>query len=88
MGWTMFYLFVFLKLPILAAAWIVWWAVRQEPEVENEVAEGGGGGGRPPHPRPRRPRPPRRGDHGAPAPGAPPRVRQARATVRPHERQT
>ncbi len=27
MGWTMLYLFVFLKLPIVAAGYIVWWAV-------------------------------------------------------------
>ena len=34
MGWTMLYLFVFLKLPIVAACWIVWWAVHQDTEPE------------------------------------------------------
>ena len=32
MGWTMLYLFVALKLPILAACYVIWWAVHQEPE--------------------------------------------------------
>src|SRR4029453_18510221 len=31
-GWTMLYLFVALKLPILAACYIIWWAVHQEPD--------------------------------------------------------
>lgn len=82
MGWTMLYLFLFLKLPIVAACWIVWWAVHQVDEVE----EGGdGGGGRrvhPHHPRPRRPRPSRRGPHGAPVPSAPPRIRSVTAAGR------
>jgi hypothetical protein len=86
MGWTMLYLFVFLKLPIAAAAWLVWWAVHQEPDVEGD--DSGGGGSRPqPHPRPRRPRPSRRGPHGDPELAAPPRVRHASPAARPRERQ-
>ena len=27
----MLYLFVVLKIPIIAAIWLVWWAVKQEP---------------------------------------------------------
>jgi hypothetical protein len=74
MGWTMLYLFLFLKLPILAAGYIVWWAVRQEPDASGDPE--GGGGGRPrPHPRPRWPRPPRRGPHATPDAAVPPRVR-------------
>jgi hypothetical protein len=75
----MLYLFLFLKLPIIAACWIVWWAVHQDGD---EVEQGGdGGGGRrvhPHHPHPRRPRPPRRGPHAEPPPRAPARTRQLR----------
>ena len=78
MGWTMLYLFVFLKLPIVAACLLLWWAVRQEPEYDD--TGGGGGGGRPrPHPRPKLPPAPRRGPHRDPAPAAPARVRTVRA---------
>ena len=35
MGWTMLYLFVFLKLPIVAACWIVWWAVKQTTDTDD-----------------------------------------------------
>jgi hypothetical protein len=82
MGWTMLYLFLFLKLPIVAACWIVWWAVHQE--VDGAEESGGGGGGRRvhPHPRPKRPRPPRRGPHGDPSPPAPPRIRSVTAAGR------
>ena len=47
MGWTMLYLFVFLKLPIVAACLIVWWAVRQGTDEELTRNDGGS---------PRRPR--------------------------------
>ena len=33
MGWTMLYLFVFLKLPIVGACYIVWWAIHQTDET-------------------------------------------------------
>jgi hypothetical protein len=73
MGWTMLYLFVALKLPILAAAWIIWWAVKQEPDY---AGEGGDGGSRVrPHPPKPLPHLPRRGPHGDAAPLSPPRVR-------------
>jgi hypothetical protein len=73
MGWTMLYLFVALKVPILAAGWLIWWAVKQEPDLADD---GGDGGSRVrPHPVPRLPRPPRRGPHGDRALPAPPRVR-------------
>jgi hypothetical protein len=85
MGWTMLYLFLFLKLPIVGAAWIVWWAIHQEPETESDQSDGGGG--QPPHPRPRLPRLPRRGPHDDAALPAPPRVRHGRAPARARERQ-
>jgi hypothetical protein len=73
MGWTMLYLFVALKVPILVAGWLIWWAVRQEPDYGED--RGDGGIRSRPHPVPRLPRPPRRGPHGAAPPPAPPRIR-------------
>ena len=80
MGWTMFYLFVALKVPILAAIWLVYWAIKQEPDPSDDVRDDGGS--KRPHPVPRLPRTPRRGPHGDPAPIAPPRVRPVRARGR------
>ena len=68
------YLMFALKVPIVALLWIVWWAIRSEPEPAHGES-GGGGSSRRPHPRPPRPRRPRRDPHGDPAPPAPPRVR-------------
>src|SRR6476660_3376745 len=60
MGWTMLYLFVFLKLPILAACYIVWWAIKQTGDVDEVPSDGGSPVPRKPHPhRPRRPGLPR-----------------------------
>src|SRR3954463_6098121 len=84
MGWTMLYLFVFLKLPIVAACLIVWWAVRQGTDEELTRNDGGSPKPRRPHPRPRRPRPPRPGPR-APAPAPPwrPRLRRPHAPAAP-----
>jgi hypothetical protein len=81
MGWTMFFLFVVLKVPIIAAIWLIWWAVRQEPDPSEDVRDDGGTKRRP-HPAPRLPRAPRRGPHGEPVLPAPPRVRPVRARGR------
>jgi hypothetical protein len=78
----MLYLFVFLKLPIAALACIVWWAVHQTPESEDEPAGGDGGTKVRPHPPRRLPRLPRRGPHGDPLPLPPPRVRRVTAKAR------
>ena len=76
----MLYLFVALKLPILAACLIIWWAVRQEVDPDDGSD---GGGGRPrPHPAPKLPRAPRRGPHRETQPPAPARVRAATARSR------
>jgi hypothetical protein len=78
------WLFLFLKIPVVALFLIVRWAVRQTPE---EAAPGDGGIGgplrprHPHHPRSRLPRPPRRGGHGSPPP-SPSRVRTATARAR------
>jgi len=80
----MLYLFVFLKLPIVAAGYIVWWAIRQTTEPEDASDGGGAPIPRRPHPRtPRRPRPPRRGGPGCGERLAPPpRVRSVTAVGR------
>jgi hypothetical protein len=81
MGWTMFFLFVALKVPLIALCWLVWWAVRQVPE-EEEQPGGDGGAKRPPQPHAPLPRTPRPGPHGDPAPLPPPRVRKVTARGR------
>jgi hypothetical protein len=80
----MLYLFVFLKLPIVAACWIVWWAVRQGTDADEVRSDGGSPRPRRPHPRPRRPRPPRRGGPvcGARMAMPPPRIRSVTAAGR------
>jgi hypothetical protein len=78
MDWAFIYLMFVLKLPIVALLWIVWWAIRSEPETaETELPDGGGGTKvRPPHKRPPLPRPNRRGPrHGGGVPVPPPRTR-------------
>jgi hypothetical protein len=82
MGWAMFYLFVALKLPLIAAIWLVWWAIKQEPDPAEEDARDDGGTKRRPHPVPRLPKTPRRGPHGESAPLSPPRVRPVHARGR------
>ena len=82
---------VILKVPIVALFLIVRWAVRQTPEAELGIDDGGiGPMPRPLHPhRPvgsgsRLPRAPRRGPHGDPAPASPVRMR----TLAQRQRQT
>jgi hypothetical protein len=78
----MFFLFVCLKLPLIAACLLVWWAIRQSPETD-DAPEGGDGGTKVrPHPSRRLPRTPRRGPHGDPLPMPPPRVRRVTARGR------
>ena len=78
-GWTMLYLFVALKIPIAAAIYIVWWAIKQEPDPSEDAPDDGGSKTRL-HPIHRRgPKPPRRDPHGAPEPPSPPRVRTVTA---------
>ena len=65
----MLFLFVGLKVPLLALCWLVWWAIRQTPDEDEQP--GGGGTKRRPHPARPLPRTPRRGPHGEPAPARP-----------------
>jgi hypothetical protein len=70
-----------LKIPLAALIYIVWWAVKQEPETEARDDDGGIKRPRPHPPKPF-PRRPRRGPHGDPAPPPPARVRTVRARAR------
>ena len=56
-GWTIFYMVVILKIPMIAALWLVWWAIKSEPTPEEETGEDRG----PRRTRPPLPRWPRRG---------------------------
>jgi hypothetical protein len=70
----MLWLFFALKIPLLTLCWIVWWAIKQEPEVDEHRDDGGIKRRR--HPVPKLPRAPRRGPHGGQAMASPPRVRR------------
>jgi hypothetical protein len=70
-----------LKIPIAALIYLVWWAVKQEPEQSSQDDDGGIKRERPHPPKPF-PRRPRRGPHGDPAPMPPARVRAVRARAR------
>jgi hypothetical protein len=68
-----------LKIPIIAALYLVWWAVKAEPEPADEEPRERLRLG-PDHPRnPRRPGPTRRGPHAAATPPAPPQRVRAKA---------
>ena len=81
----MFFMFVALKLPLLALCWLVWWAIHQ---VDDPAQDSGGDGGarHRPHPLGPLPRLPRRGPHGDPEPPSPPRIRPAAVRARELER--
>jgi hypothetical protein len=72
--WPIFFLLVILKIPVLGAIWLVWWAGHAAPEADG--AEDSDGGFRRWRPQPTHPKRPRRGPHGGGAakalPGCPP----------------
>ena len=71
-----------LKIPLAALIYIVWWAIKQQPEPAE--ATGSGGTGVRPHPHRRPPPRPRRGrgPHGGMALAPPKRVRTVQARAR------
>jgi hypothetical protein len=71
-----------LKVPIAALIYIVWWAIKQEPDESSSDEDGGVKRHNRPHPPRPFPRRPRRGPHGDPAPSPPARVRTTRARAR------
>jgi len=80
--WGFLWLMLALKIPLAALIYIVWWAIKQEPEQPNASDDDGGVKLRRMHPRRPFPRRPRRGPHGDPAPLPPARVRTTRARAR------
>ncbi len=74
MEWAFIWLMVVLKIPVVAAIWLVWWAMKAEPELTDDDGGIDVPETPPPH-RPRHPRRPRRGPHGDPEAPSPPRVR-------------
>ena len=82
MTWGFLWIMLALKIPLIALLWIVWWAVRAEPETEQRPNGDDGGTKRPRHPRRPFPRRPRRGPHGDPALPAPPRMRSVVARAK------
>jgi hypothetical protein len=80
--WGFLWLMLALKLPLAGLIYIVWWAIKQEPEETPSSDDDGGVKRHPHHPRQPFPRQPRRGPHGDPAPMPPARVRTVRARAR------
>ena len=73
MDWPTFvWMFLILKIPVVAALLLIWYAVKEPAPAEGDPDSGGGGSH---HPRLRPPRGPRRGPHTELAPPSPPRVR-------------
>ena len=87
MPWDFIWLMFILKIPLAGLCWLVWWAIKQEPEPAASGDDGRERLPRPVNPHPRRPLPrhPRRGPHGSPAALPPPRVRTVRARARSFE---
>ena len=56
MGWTLFFMIVILKIPMLAACWLIWYAVKEVPEPEEDTVGEDRGPGRKLPPTPRWPR--------------------------------
>jgi hypothetical protein len=62
MGWMLLFMVVILKIPLAGACWLIWYAIKEQPDTDEEPAGGEDRGPNrrvPPHPRwPRRgPRP-------------------------------
>ena len=38
MGWTLFFMIVILKIPLIAALWLIWYAVKAVPDPDEDVA--------------------------------------------------
>jgi hypothetical protein len=81
------FLGVILKIPVLFGMWLVWWAVRAEPEIEDAPGDAGDHSFGRWRRNPLRPRGPRlRGPHGGAArarPDCPPGGRKRTPVVQP-----
>jgi hypothetical protein len=80
------FLAVVLKIPVFFAIWLIWWAVRAEPELEDAPGDADDHSFKRWRRQPTRPRGPRRGPHGGAAhalPDCPPGGRtRTRAPIR------
>ena len=74
----MIWMVIVLKMPIVAALLLIWYAVGEPNPAVDEDSDRGGGSDRHRGAGPRHPRPPRRGPHVTPAPAAPRRMRSVR----------
>jgi hypothetical protein len=77
-AWGFVWLMFIIKIPLVSLLYLVWWAIREEPEAAIDPGDGEGGQRRDRGPRIRPPQPPRRGPHGDPMPRPPERVRSTR----------
>ena len=80
------FLGVILKIPVLFAIWLVWWAARSDPELEDAPGDAGDHTFRRWRRDPLRPRGPRRGPHGGAAraqPDCPPAGRKRTPVIQP-----
>ena len=72
--WEIIFMVVILKIPLIYVCWVVWWAIKAEPDVG---AEGGNEGiDWKPWRRPSGPRPRRGGPHGTREAARPTRQRE------------
>jgi hypothetical protein len=72
---TFLWMFLILKIPVVAALLLVWYAIKEPAPAEGDPDSRGGGGSH--HPRLRPPRGPRRGPHAEVPLPSPARVRTA-----------
>ena len=72
---TFVWMFVVLKIPIIAALLLIWYAIKEQPEPSVDEDDGGSRVPMGTGPRPYRPRHPRRGPHAAPPVSPPDRIR-------------
>jgi hypothetical protein len=76
MEWGFIWLMLVLKIPLIGAFWIVWWAIHAVDDPADASESDGGQGDISPPSAPRPQAPPRaRGPHGDPLPPSPARVR-------------
>ena len=64
------FLAVILKIPVLYGMWLIYWAVKAEPELEDQPGDADDHSFRRWRRNPIKPRGPRRGPHGGDGPGA------------------
>jgi hypothetical protein len=79
--WEIVFMLVILKIPVVYVCWVIWWAVKSEPELGAEGESPPSGYWQPWRRRPKG-RPPRNGPHGAPTRAAvrtPPPTRKTTA---------